>query len=436
MPSNTVAIVGRPNVGKSTLFNRLIAKRQAIMDDESGVTRDRHYGQSEWNGVFFTLIDTGGYVVGSDDVFEKAIREQVEIAMEEADVLVFLLDGQSGATPLDEDFAHVLRRSEKPVVVVVNKVDGNEHRHLMHDFYGLGWEKLFPISAESGYGTGDLLDQITSFFEESEEENPNSELPRLAIVGRPNVGKSSFLNLLIGKERSIVSDIAGTTRDAIDTHYNAFGKEFILTDTAGLRRKSRVRENIEFYSVMRSIRAIDESDVCVVMLDATQGLEGQDMSILRLAHSRFKGSVLMVNKWDLIEKETNTMRDFERDMRHQLGDMAYVPILFTSVIDKQRVFKTIEKAIEVFENRRQRIPTSALNDALLPAIQRTPPPAVQGRYIRIKYITQLPSSVPTFAFFCNYPKLIKPPYRRFLENKLREHFRLEGTPVRLFFRKK
>ncbi|MEM6299477.1 MAG: ribosome biogenesis GTPase Der, partial [Bacteroidota bacterium] len=361
---------------------------------------------------------------------------QVEIAMEEASVLLFVVDGQTGIMPLDEEFAHILRRSEKPVVTLVNKVDGNEHQHLIHDFYSLGFEQLNPVSAESGYGTGDILDQVVSHFEESEEESPHGELPRISIIGRPNVGKSSFLNLLLGEERSIVSDIAGTTRDSIDTHYNAFGKEFLLTDTAGLRRKSRVHENIEFYSVMRTIKAIDSADVCVLMMDATQGFEGQDMSILRLAHSRYKGSVLMVNKWDLIEKETNTARDFERELRRQLGDMAYVPVLFTSITGKQRVFRTIEKAIEVFENRRRRISTSQLNETLLPFIQHTPPPSVQGKYIRIKYITQIPSQVPTFAFFCNYPNFIKLPYKRFLENKLRESFQLEGSPIRLFFRKK
>lgn len=436
MQSNIVAIVGRPNVGKSSLFNRMVAKRQAIMDDESGVTRDRHYGQAEWNGAFFTLVDTGGYVAGSEDVFEREIRRQVEIAIEEADVLIFLLDGQTGITPLDEEFARVLRRSQKPVLAVVNKIDGNEHQHLIHDFYALGWEQFHPVSAQSGYGTGDLLDKVMTYFPASEEEEPLSDLPRIAIVGRPNVGKSSFLNLLVGNQRSIVSDIAGTTRDAIDSHYQAFGKEFILTDTAGLRRKARVHEDIEFYSVMRSIRAIEAADVCIVMVDATQGFEGQDMAILRLGHARFKASVLMINKWDLIEKETNTARDYERELRHQLGDMAYVPILFTSVMDKKRVFRTMETALQVFENRQRRITTSALNDALLPAIQKNPPPAVQGRYIRIKYITQLPSQVPTFVFFCNYPKLIKPPYRRFLENQLRDRFPLAGTPIRLFFRKK
>lgn len=431
-----MAIVGRPNVGKSTLFNRLVAKRKAIADDESGVTRDRHYGQCEWNGKFFTVIDTGGYVVGSDDVFEKAIRQQVEIAMEEASLLIFLVDGQTGILPLDQDFARLLHRSQKPVLLVVSKIDSNEQQGLANEFYSLGWEKLFLVSGASGYGTGDLLDAVTAQFPDSEPENPLADLPRIAIIGRPNVGKSSFLNLLTGEERSIVSDIAGTTRDAIDTRYKSFGQDFILTDTAGLRRKTKVRENIEFYSVMRAIKAIDDSDVCIVMLDATQGLEGQDMSILRLAHTRYKGSVLMVNKWDLIEKDTHTARQYQQALQQQLGDMAYVPILFTSVIDKQRVFQTIQQAIKVFENRQRSIKTSALNEVMLPIIERTPPPAVQGKYIRIKYITQLPSQVPTFAFYCNHPTAIKNAYQRFVENQLRSHFELEGTPIRLFFRKK
>lgn len=436
MSSNLIAIVGRPNVGKSTLFNRLIERRQAIMDDQSGVTRDRHYGRGQWGGIFFTVIDTGGYVVGSEDVFESAIRDQVEIALEEADLLLFMVDTQVGLTDLDNEFAHVLRRTKKPVLLVANKADTPSHTHEAAEFYSMGFDELFPVSSQTGTGTGDLLDRVIELLPSKGVENPQGDLPRVTIIGRPNVGKSSFVNLLLGKERTVVADIAGTTRDAIDSHYKAFGKEFILTDTAGLRRKSRVHENVEFYSVMRAIRTVEEADVCIVLLDATQGLESQDLNILRLAEVRHKGLVLMVNKWDLVEKDTHTAPRWEKELRERLGTMGHVPIIFSSVLTKQRVFRVVETAIQVFENRGQRISTSKLNDVILPAIERNPPPAYKSKYVRIKYATQLPIAYPTFAFFCNHPQYIRKSYERFLENQLREHFPLEGVPIKIVFRKK
>ena len=435
--ANIIAIVGRPNVGKSTLFNRLIEQRAAIMDDESGVTRDRHYGRGEWLDNHFTVIDTGGYVVGSDDVFEKAIRDQVEIAISEATIIVFMTDCETGLIGLDRDFANVLRRSNKPVILAANKADTSDKLNNAVEFHELGLGDVIPIAAQGGYGTGELLDKVISYFEIEEKENPHGDLPKVAILGRPNVGKSSFLNVLLGKERSIVSDIAGTTRDSIDNHYRAYNQDFILTDTAGIRRKSRVKENIEFYSVMRSIRALENSDICILMLDAVNGLESQDMNILRLAHERTKGLVIMVNKWDLIlDKKTQTLKEYEDKLRAKLATMSYVPIMFVSVMDKKRIFQTIEKVAQVFENRKRRVATSKLNDVILKEIERRPPPALKGKYIHIKYITQLPTPTPVFAFFCNLPQYIKEPYQRFLENRIRENFDFEGVPIKVIFRKK
>lgn len=432
---NIVAIVGRPNVGKSTLFNRLVERRDAIVDNVSGVTRDRHYGKSEWNGKSFTVIDTGGYVVGSEDVFEAAIREQVEIAMEESAVLLFMVDTEVGLTGLDQDFANVIRRSDKPVFLVANKSDNVDRMHSSGEFYQLNMGDVYPISSMNGTGTGELLDELVKHLPDSEE--PEAEaIPRIAIVGRPNAGKSSLVNALLGFDRSIATEIAGTTRDSVDAHYKAFGKEFILTDTAGIRRKSKVRENLEFYSVLRAIKSIEEADACIVMLDAQRGVESQDLNIISLAIQHKKGIVLMVNKWDLIEKETNTARDFERHIKAKLEPHTFIPVVFTSVTEKQRIFKTMELAMKVCESRRSKIPTSKLNEVLLPEIERTPPPAYRGRYVRIKYVTQLPTYTPVFAFFCNLPTHIPLNYKRFLENTLRKHFPLEGVPITLVFRKK
>ncbi|MBL6449654.1 ribosome biogenesis GTPase Der [Fulvivirga sp. 29W222] len=433
--ANIVAIVGRPNVGKSTLFNRLIEKRKAIMDDESGVTRDRHYGYAEWTGKHFTVIDTGGYVTGSEDKFESEIRHQVELALEEATVILFMVDSFAGLTDLDKDFAKVLRTSNKPVYLVANKADTTERIHMASEFYALGMGEIYPISSASGSGTGELLDQVVKNFDEG-EENPEEGIPRIAILGRPNVGKSSFLNALLGKERTIVTDEAGTTRDSINTHYKLYGKDFILTDTAGIRKKSKVKEDIEFYSVLRSIQALQDSDVCIFIVDAERGLEAQDMSIINLALKYRKGIMIMVNKWDLIEKENNTAEKYRKAILQKLGQLDYIPIIFTSVVKKQRIFQAIEKAIEIYDNRTSKISTSKLNDAILPEIEHNPPPAIKGKYIKIKYITQLSAQTPAFAFFCNLPQYIKAPYERFLENKIRKHFNLEGVPIRLFFRKK
>ncbi|MTI40459.1 ribosome biogenesis GTPase Der [Fulvivirga lutimaris] len=433
--ANIVAIVGRPNVGKSTLFNRLVEQRKAIMDDESGVTRDRHYGHGEWVGKYFTVVDTGGYVTGSDDKFESEIRKQVVLALEEATVILFMVDSFAGLTDLDKDFANLLRSSKKPVFIVANKADTAERSHMAMEFYALGMGEVYPIAAASGSGTGELLDEVVKHLDEG-IENPDLGIPKIAILGRPNVGKSSFLNALLGKERTIVTDEAGTTRDAINTRYKMFNKDFILTDTAGIRKKSKVKEDIEFYSVLRSIQALQDSDVCIFLIDATLGLEGQDMSIIGLAQKYNKGMIIMVNKWDLIEKETNTAEKFKKELISKLGLLDYVPIIFTSVIKKQRIFQAIEKAIEVNENRTRKIPTSKLNELMLPEIENNPPPALKGKYIKIKYITQLPVHTPTFAFFCNLPQYIKAPYERYLENKLRKHFDFEGVPIRLFFRKK
>lgn len=434
--ANIVAIVGRPNVGKSTLFNRLVERRQAIMDNESGVTRDRHYGYAEWIGKYFTVIDTGGYVTGSDDVFEGAIRGQVVEAMEEASVILFMADCHDGLTPLDKEFARVVRGLKKPVLVVANKADTADWTFQSGEFYGLGIGEVYPISSASGSGTGELLDEVVKHFEDDGEGNPEDGIPRIAILGRPNAGKSSFVNALLGKERTIVTDVAGTTRDTINSHYKLFGQDFILTDTAGIRKKSKVHEDIEFYSVMRALQALQDSDVCVIMVDATRGLEAQDMNIISLALKYKKGVLLMMNKWDLIEKETNTMEAFKKQLDEKLGTLNWIPKIFTSVTDKKRIFQAIEMAVKVYENRIRKITTSELNDKILPEIERYPPPALKGKYVKIKYITQLPVHTPTIAFFCNLPQYIKEPYERFLENKIRENFDFEGVPVKLVFRKK
>ncbi len=430
-----VAIVGRPNVGKSTFFNRLIQRREAITDAVSGVTRDRHYGKSDWNGKEFSLIDTGGYVKGSDDVFEAEIDKQVELAIEEADAIIFMVDVESGLTGMDEEVATLLRKSKKPFFLAVNKVDSATRENDAVEFYSLGVEKYYTLSSINGSGTGELLDDLVKALPEKEEEE-ESELPRFAVVGRPNAGKSSFINTLIGEERYIVTDIAGTTRDSIDTRYNRFGFEFNLVDTAGIRRKAKVKEDLEFYSVMRSVRAIEHCDVMILILDATRGFDGQVQNIFWLAQRNNKGVVILVNKWDLVEKETNTVKDFEKHIRRECEPFTDVPIVFISVLNKQRIFKAIETAVEVYKNRSKRIKTSKLNDVLLPIIQATPPPQYKGKYVKIKFITQLPMPYPTFAFFANLPQYVKDPYKRFLENKLRENFDFTGVPVKIYLRKK
>ncbi|RIJ37284.1 ribosome biogenesis GTPase Der [Pontibacter oryzae] len=437
MSSNIIAIVGRPNVGKSTLFNRLIGQRKAIMDNVSGVTRDRSYGHGEWIGKYYTVIDTGGYVHGSDDIFESEINRQVELAMNEADVILFMVDVDAGLTGLDQEFANVLRRTDKPVYIVANKADTNARMHQMGEFYALGvGEEIFPISSQNGSGTGELLDEVVKHFKDEGVEDPDAGIPKIAVLGRPNVGKSSFVNLLLGEERNIVTDRAGTTRDAIHARYNAFGKEFIIVDTAGLRRKSKVSEDIEFYSVLRSVRALEDADVCIVILDATRGIEAQDVNIIALAEKNRKGIVVLVNKWDLVEKDTHTTKHFEEEIFSKIAPISYVPIIFTSVVTKQRIHKAIEVAMEVYDNKTKKIPTSKLNDALLPDIERYPPPAIKGKFVKIKYITQLPTHNPTFAFFCNLPQYVKESYTRYLENRMREHFDFKGVPIKLVFRKK
>lgn len=434
--ANIVAIVGRPNVGKSTLFNRLVQRRQAIVDNVSGVTRDRHYGKSDWIGKDFTVIDTGGYVVGSEDSFELEIRKQVELAIDEANVILLVVDNQTGLTDMDREVAQLLRKSEKPVLLVVNKVDSNKHLDDTYEFYNLGFEKFFNISAISGSGTGELLDEVVKHFDETEFEDPFEGLPRVAIVGRPNAGKSTLINALLGEERNIVTDIAGTTRDSIETLYNKFGHEFVLIDTAGMRKKGRVSEDLEFYSVMRAVRVVEDSDICVLVVDATRGLESQDLNILFLAERNRKGIVILVNKWDLVEKETNTMKDYEEDMRKKIEPFTDVPILFASALTMQRVHKTLDAIMMVHENRSRRIKTSKLNELMLPIIERTPPPATKGKYIKIKYVTQLPTKTPQFAFFANSPQYIKESYRRFIENQLRKHFDFTGVPIQIYFRQK
>jgi GTP-binding protein len=436
MPGFTIAIIGRPNVGKSTLFNRLLEQRKAIVDDASGVTRDRQYGVADWNGKVFNVIDTGGFVPHSNDLFEREIRKQVQLAMEEADLLIFMCDVTTGITNLDQDMAVLLRRATKPVLVAVNKVDNHQRLLDASEFYGLGFEKLFFLSSITGSGTGELLDEVTSHILEATSHEQEDDLPHIAIIGQPNVGKSSLLNLLVGTERNIVSDIPGTTRDTIHTRYKLFGKDFILLDTAGLRKKARVHEDLEFYSVIRAIRAMDEADVCMLLLDATKGITQQDLNIFSLATKKGKGIVLLVNKWDLMEKDTHTTKAYEKTLKDKLAPFSDVPIIFISVTEKKRVFKAMETALDVYEHRSQKLPTSKLNDIMLKAIERNPPPMVRGYMIRIKYVAQLPTPVPSFAFFCNHPDDIKPPYKGYLENQLRSHFNFSGIPLRLFFRKK
>ena len=434
--SSIVAIVGRPNVGKSTFFNRLIQRREAIVDAVSGVTRDRHYGKSEWNGREFSLIDTGGYVKGSDDVFEAEIDRQVELAIDEADVIVFMVDVESGVTGMDEVVAKLLRKIQKPVFLVINKVDNNKRAEDAVEFYALGLGDYFTIASINGSGTGDLLDAIVEALPEKEEEPEEDQLPRFAVVGRPNAGKSSFINALIGEERYIVTDIAGTTRDSIDTKYNRFGFEFNLVDTAGIRKKSKVKEDLEFYSVMRSVRAIEHCDVCLLVLDATRGFDGQVQNIFWLAQRNRKGIVILVNKWDLVEKDTMSTRDFERKIKQEIEPFIDVPIVFISVITKQRIYKAIETAVEVYKNRTKKIKTSKINEVMLPIIENYPPPAYKGKFVKIKYIMQLPTPQPQFAFFCNLPQYVREPYKRYLENKLREEFDFKGVPISVYMRKK
>ena len=436
--SFTVAIVGRPNVGKSTLFNRLLEQRKAIVDDVSGVTRDRQYGVTDWNGKTYNVIDTGGFVSGSQDIFEKEIAKQVLIALEEANAIIFMVDATTGLTQLDDSMASLLRKSTKPVFLTVNKVDSNERLMEASEFYSLGFEHIFFIAAASGSGTGELLDAVADLITEdaSEETKEIDALPKFAIIGQPNTGKSSLLNALIGEERTIVSDIAGTTRDTIHTHYNLFQKEFVLIDTAGIRRKAKVHEDLEFYSVIRAIKAVDEADVCLLMLDAEKGIVAQDLNIFSLAVKKGKGIVVLVNKWDLVGKETNTAKEYEIELKKKLAPFNDVPILFVSAKEKTRIFKAIEIGLEVYENRQQKIPTSQLNEIMLKAIQSYNPPVVRGNSIKIKFITQLPTVVPSFAFFCNFPDDIKTPYKNYLENQLRQHFNLTGVPIRIFFRKK
>ncbi len=433
---NLIAIVGRPNVGKSTFFNRITGQRAAIMDDISGVTRDRNYGYSEWCGKNFAIVDTGGYVENSDDIFEEQIRKQVKLALEEAVVIFFMVDVSEGVTDLDKEFASHVRKTKKPVYVVANKADTPNKGNYAGEFYSLGLGDIYPVSSQNGSGTGEVLDEAIKHFVDEVEEDPFEGIPRVSIVGRPNVGKSSLLNLLMGEERSIVTDIAGTTRDAIDSHYKAFGKEFIITDTAGIRKKSKVSEDIEFYSVMRSIRSLENCDVCVVMLDATLGLESQDLNILALADNNRKAIVVVVNKWDLYEKDHNTAKEYEDFIKKKTAPIDYYPVVFTSVVNKQRILQVMEKVDEVYQNKTKKISTSKLNEVMLREIENFPPPALKGKYIKIKYITQLPTQSPTFAFFCNLPQYIKAPYERFIENKLRMHFGFEGVPVSVVFRKK
>jgi len=434
--SNVVAIVGRPNVGKSTFFNRLVEKRQAIMDNMPGVTRDRHYGTGEWNGKYFTIIDTGGYVVGSEDKFESQIRKQVEMAMEESSAVIFMVDCKDGLTGYDKEFANIIRRSKKPVFVAANKSDSPGNSYIASEFYELGLGEVFPISSANGSGSGELLDAVVKTFPEDGVEDPYKGIPKIAILGRPNVGKSSLLNALLGKERTIVTDEAGTTRDAIHTRYTQFGKDFILIDTAGIRKRAKVHNDLEFYSVLRSLNALEECDVCIVVIDAERRLESQDVSIIGQAEKLGKGIILFVNKWDLIEKDTKTSETFKKEIIEAIKPIDYVPILFGSATNKQRIFQVMEKAVEIYQNKTQKVATSALNDALLPEIAHYPPPSMRGKYIQIKYITQVNTPTPSLAFFCNHPQYIMESYQRFLENRLREKFNFEGVPVRLFFRKK
>lgn len=432
---NIVAIVGRPNVGKSTLFNRLTETRNAIVDEAEGVTRDRQYGKAVWNGIEFSVIDTGGYVFNSDDVFEAEIRKQVLIAIEESDAILFMVDVTSGINPLDESVANLLRMSKKTVLLLVNKVDNISRQHESHEFYKLGIKDLFTISSVSGAGTGDMLDFLVSGFIKKTEEQTD-DLPKFAIVGRPNVGKSSLVNALLDEERNIVTPISGTTRDSIYTRYNKFNHDFYLVDTAGIRKKSKINEDLEYYSVLRSVRAIENSDVCLVLIDATAGIESQDMTIIDLALRNKKGIVILINKWDLFEKDTNTARDYEKILKDRMAPFTDVNIIFTSAITRQRIHKVLETAMEVYNNRRRRISTAELNSYMLGVIESYPPPAIKGKYIRIKYVTQLPNKTPAFAFFCNLPQYVKEPYKRYLENKLRENYNFTGVPIQIFMRKK
>lgn len=435
--NSIVAIVGRPNVGKSTLFNRLVQRREAIVDSVSGVTRDRHYGKSDWNGKEFSVIDTGGYAIGSDDIFEEEIRKQVALAIDEADLIVFVVDVEDGITPMDAEVAKVLRKVKKPIFIAVNKVDNAMRDADAVEFYNLGLGDYHTISSINGSGTGDLLDAIAAKIPEPEAVDlEKEELPRFAVVGRPNAGKSSFINALIGKDRNIVTNIAGTTRDSIDTKYNRFGFDFNLVDTAGIRKKSKVKEDLEFYSVMRAVRSIEYSDVIILIVDATRGFEGQDQNIFWLAEKNRKGIVILINKWDLVEKETNTMRDYEAKVKEQIAPFTDVPIVFISALTKQRLLKAIETAVQVFENRKNRISTSKFNDVMLEVVKNYPPPAIKGKFVKIKYCMQLPTQTPQFAFFCNLPQYVRDPYRRFVENKLREIYDFSGVPITIYFRQK
>lgn len=432
-----VAIVGRPNVGKSTLFNRLVGMRQAIVDETAGVTRDRHYGRAEWCGREFSVVDTGGYTSGSDDVFEEEIRKQVVIAIEEADLVLFMVESGTGVTDYDAEIADLLRRSKKPVIMAVNKVDNGDKMLSAYEFYSLGLGEAYFIAAATGSGTGDLLDAVVAALPEDEkEDDAHASLPHIAIVGKPNVGKSSMTNALLGEDRNIVTPVAGTTRDSIATYFNKFGHEFMLVDTAGMRRKTKVHEDLEFYSVMRSIRSIENADVCILMIDAATGIEAQDMSIFNLIQRNRKACVLVVNKWDTVEKDSNTMNEYTRALQQRLAPHNDIPIIFTSVIKKQRVLDVLDAALKVYDNYSRKIPTSVLNDAMLPEIENYPPPAWKGKYIKIKYITQLPTRTPSIVFFCNLPQYIRDPYKRYIENKLREKFDFSGCPLTLYFRQK
>tara|TARA_B110000014_G_scaffold49169_1_gene32612 strand:- start:10692 stop:11993 length:1302 start_codon:yes stop_codon:yes gene_type:complete len=432
--SNIIAIVGRPNVGKSTLFNRIVKQREAIVDSVSGVTRDRHYGKGDWNGKEFSLIDTGGYVLGSDDIFELEIDKQVELAIDEADIIIFMVDVETGLTSMDTDIANMLRKIDKPVYLVINKVDNSSRVNEASEFFELGIDKYYPIASINGFGTGDLLDAVVKDF--SEDVDLSDNLPKFAVVGRPNAGKSSFINALIGENRNIVTEIPGTTRDSIHTRYNRFGFEFNLIDTAGIRRKSKVKENLEFYSVMRSVRAIEYSDVCLIIYDVSRGFDSQVKNIFWLCERNKKGIIIIANKWDLIEKDNKSTKKYEAQIKKEIEPFVDVPIIFTSIISKQRIYKAIESAVEVFNNRSKKIKTKELNNVLLPIIAKYPPPSIKGKYVKIKYITQLPTSHPQFAFFCNLPQYIKDPYKRFLENKIRENFDLSGAQIDIYMRKK
>ena len=434
--SNIIAIVGRPNVGKSTLFNRLTESNQAIVKEVSGVTRDRHYGRGEWNGVPFSVIDTGGYVHGSDDIFEEEIRKQVKLAIDEANVIIFMVDVTTGIVDLDETVAQMLRKCKKKVFIVANKVDNTQRYGLSSEFWSFGLGDVYDVSATNGGGTGELLDDIANAFDKNVVLEDESNIPKIAIVGKPNVGKSSFVNAITGEDRNIVTDISGTTRDAINTRFKAFGFDFILVDTAGIRKRAKVTEDIEFYSTLRSVRTIENSDVSILMIDATEGVQKQDLNIYYMIEKNHKGGVVLVNKWDLVEKDTMTMKLYEDKLREQLAPYNDVPIVFTSTITKQRVHKALETAMEVYKNRITRIPTSVLNDLLLPIIEATPPPSLKGKYVNIKFVTQLPTHAPAFAFFCNLPQYIPDSYKRFLENKIRENYNFKGIPIRIFFRKK